>query len=459
MTDVQLDSMINNFISRVKEVFMRWYDTSDKSFNPVLTLESGTVLEEITTNNDELIQTLKNRDTLEDNMKTLEAEAEMQSIQDEIDELEKDRKEKENIINLKILADQKKADVEKDKYTKLQETIAEQVKIINEGDALIASYEQKKADRSSKKTNNDVDIKRLGQEYKDAQLLTDADEKKTKIEKLQEDNNTLLQQNAQYVHDIKSLDKLLTDLNSKKLQIEREQKITTKENKDQVALIKKQQVDDTKEMKRLRDKDAKEQKELDEDLELRIAPVLQGLAKFNAERTAANALKEKVLVIKDKMSDKRLKEVYDAIPITLRNPEDPDLETHFREAVRKVFKEKDNVNIHNNSKLIYSNNYDKFKTLAIDNFRPNDLNKDIFDAIKGNDAKKLDEKFFKTEFIKIIKSDPQKSDLSNYKTYAINRLAKTPTKSISITTKGKAEGTGRQKLSKSLKDLLKKYNF
>ncbi len=212
-------------------------------------------------------------------------------------------------------------------------------------------------------------------------------------------------------------------------------------------------------MKTLVDKTEKEQKELVEDLELRIAPVLQGLAKFNAERTAANALKEKVLVIKDKMTDKRLKEVYDAIPITLRNPEDPNLETHFREAVRKVFKEKDNINIHNNSKLIYSNNYDRFKTLVTDNFRPNDLNKDIFDAIKGNDANKLDEKLFKTEFIRIVKSDPQKSDLSNYKTYAINRITKTPTTSMSITTKGKAKGSGRQKLSKSLKDLLKKYNF
>ena len=160
------------------------------------------------------------------------------------------------------------------------------------------------------------------------------------------------------------------------------------------------------------------------------------------------------------MSDKRLKEVYDAIPITLRNPEDPDLETHFREAVRTVFKDKYRETVRNYKKLlVYRNNYDSFLTLVKDNFRPNDLNKDIFDAIKGNDAKKLDEKFFKTEFIKIIKSDPQKSDLSNYKTYAINRLAKTPTKSISITTKGKVKGSGRQKLSKSLKDLLKKYNF
>ena len=68
------------------------------------------------------------------------------------------------------------------------------------------------------------------------------------------------------------------------------------------------------------------------------------------------------------------------------------------------------------SSALYRNNYDSFLTLVKDNFRPSDLNKDIFDAIKGNDANKLDEKFFKTELNKIIKSDPQKSDLSSYKT-------------------------------------------
>ena len=52
---------------------MRWYDTSDKSFNSVLTLESGTVLEEIATNNnDELLETLKNKENLEENLKVAE---------------------------------------------------------------------------------------------------------------------------------------------------------------------------------------------------------------------------------------------------------------------------------------------------------------------------------------------------------------------------------------------------
>ena len=162
------------------------------------------------------------------------------------------------------------------------------------------------------------------------------------------------------------------------------------------------------------------------------------------------------------MTDARLEEVYDAVPKEFRNPEDPELDIRYREAVRKVFLEKDGVKIANDKRYhIYKNNYDRFKTLVTDNFRPNDLNKDIFDAIKGNDANKIDEKLFKTEFNKIIGSDPQKSDLSRYKTYALNRITKTPTKSMSITTKGKVKGkgSGRQKLSKSLKDLLKKYNF
>ena len=102
MNDVQLDSMINNFISRVKEVFMRWYDTSDKSFNPVLTLESGTVLEEITTNNnDELIETLKNKEILEENLKVAEVEAEVIALQEASDILEAEKKANEEIIQKK----------------------------------------------------------------------------------------------------------------------------------------------------------------------------------------------------------------------------------------------------------------------------------------------------------------------------------------------------------------------
>ena len=250
------------------------------------------------------------------------------------------------------------------------------------------------------------------------------------------------------------------DIEARKVVIEREQKDKEKENVDQEALVKAQEDTDTKETKRLRDADAKEQKRADAALEARIEPVLKGLARFNAERTAKNALIEKVEIVKDKMTDARLEEVYDAVPKEFRNPEDPELDIRYREAVRKVFLEKNGVKIANDKRYhIYKKNYDRFKTLVIDNFRPNDLNSDIYDAIKGNDANKLDEKLFKTEFIRIIKSNPQKSDLSSYKTYALNRITKTPTRSMSITTKGKAKGSGRQKLSKSLKDLLQKYNF
>ena len=167
MNDVQLDSMINNFISRVKEVFMRWYDTSDKSFNPVLTLESGTVLEEITTNNDELIETLKNRDNLEDNIKAFEAEAEMQNIQDAIDQLEKEKEDRDKKILVLIDTNDKKLDIERQKEQKLKDDIAEQERLLDEADELIASEAKQKDENDDRKAEIDTRLADIKQEYKD----------------------------------------------------------------------------------------------------------------------------------------------------------------------------------------------------------------------------------------------------------------------------------------------------
>ena len=463
MNDVQLDNMINNFISRVKEVFMRWYDTSDKSFNPVLTLESGTVLEEITTNNDELIETLKNRDNLEDNIKAFEAEAEMQNIQDAIDQLEKEKEDREIQILALIDADEKKLDIERQKEQKIKDDIAEQERLLDEADDLIASEAKQKTANDDRKVEIDTRLAEVKEEFRKTSSITSKDGKrKTARAALTKESDDLEAEKLAIDNGYAPSEQKVRDIEARKVVIEREQKDKEKANKDQEALIKAQEETDAKETKRLRDADAKEQKRADAELEARIEPVLKGLARFNAERTAKNALIEKVEIIKDKMTDTRLKDVYDALPKEFRNPEDPELDIRYREAVRKVFLEKDGVKIANDKRYhIYKNNYDRFKTLVTDNFRPNDLNKDIFDAIKGNDANKIDEKLFKTEFNKIIGSDPQKSDLSRYKTYALNRITKTPTKSMSITTKGKVKGkgSGRQKLSKSLKDLLKKYNF
>ena len=122
-------------------------------------------------------------------------------------------------------------------YEKTQATVVEQNKLIDEGNELTTSYRKSKAELVKIKKDNSADMKRLAQEYKDAQALPDADEKKTKMEKAQEDNDKLVNENAQHTHDINELDKLLSDLDNKKQQIERDQKVTGKENRDQYALI------------------------------------------------------------------------------------------------------------------------------------------------------------------------------------------------------------------------------
>ena len=82
MNPSQLDILLNNYISKVREVFTSWYDSSDKSFNPILTIESGTVLDEIQTDNDELIQILKDRDNREDILQSARAEADLEALQE-----------------------------------------------------------------------------------------------------------------------------------------------------------------------------------------------------------------------------------------------------------------------------------------------------------------------------------------------------------------------------------------
>jgi hypothetical protein len=64
-----------------------------------------------------------------------------------------------------------------------------------------------------------------------------------------------------------------------------------------------------------------ENKTLVKEFEKKTAPIIKGIAKFEKDRTIQKALTEKVVVIKDLMSEKRLKEVYDATPTQYRNPQ------------------------------------------------------------------------------------------------------------------------------------------
>jgi hypothetical protein len=137
-----------------------------------------------------------------------------------------------------------------------------------------------------------------------------------------------------------------------------------------------------------------------------------------------------------------------------------EFELKYRETVRKLFKEIDDRNISNDKRLfVYRNNYNNFKKLAADNLRPKTLYSDIYDAIGGPDYYKTDAKKFIAEYNNKLGSDPNRDEVENFRRYAIDRMirsVKAPTKA-SIVNRGKksgnAKGLGRQKLSKSLKDL------
>lgn len=96
MNQSRLDSLLNSYLSKVREVFTTWYESSDKSFNPILTIESGT--DDIQTNNDDLIQTLKDRDDREDTLLRARAEADLETLQEAQDLLDEENRKKEEII-------------------------------------------------------------------------------------------------------------------------------------------------------------------------------------------------------------------------------------------------------------------------------------------------------------------------------------------------------------------------
>ena len=446
MNPSQLDILLKNYISKVREVFTSWYDSSDKSFNPILTIESGTVLDEIQTDNDELIQILKDRDNREEILQSARAEADFEALQEAQDLLDEENRKNEEII------------AERQKENK---------RIIKEENEKIKT-EDAKIKQGMQYIQNAYDD--------GAQLL---DDHKEKIDELTEEArlaqdafDTFGDQKNQDIADAKNqeivdlvaiyntLDALVQGYETQLTQTETDRKA----NKNRkVTEVRDKKDKENKEIERLKQVDEKDRKAKEAKFEKEAEPILKGLAKFNAERTQRNALIQKVAPLKDSVSDDRLQEIYDNLPKEYRDPENANLNAKYREALRKTFKDKDNVVISNNERrVIYKNNYDRFLDLVKFNYRYLDLNDNIYDAIVGN---KNNITSFKKEFKKIIKSEPQKVDIDSYKIYAVNRTGgvPTPTRTIKISGKKSSKsksGSGRKKqLSKSLKDVLKKYNL
>ena len=435
MNDVQLDNMINNYISKVKEVFMRWYDTSDKSFNPVLTLESGTVLEEIATNNnDELLETLKNRDNLEENLKVAEVEAEVIALRDATVLLEEEKKKNDDAVLARIDNDAKTLAIEEQKVSDLEAIIDAKSKELKVAEDLIATENKVKATHYERLKDIGVEEKDIKQNYQNSTSMSDAKARKAVQDVLDDKTIALNKEKKLISDDLAALSSKTKGILATKKALEEELDDKAEELDDINNAIIAKKATDAKDTKALKADTERENKTLEKEFEKKAEPILKGLAKFNADRKIQNALKEKVIVIKDRMSDTRLKEVYNTMPKEFRDPENKEFELKYREAVRKVFLDKDKISVPNDPRrFVYKNNYERFKTLAKDNLLPANLYSDIYDNIGGTTFNEmLNDTKIKTEYKKLTGKDPKPDEIANFQRFAINQFAtpkKAPTRS------------------------------
>ena len=136
MNDNLLDNLIKNYISSVRPVLESWYNSSDKTINAILTLETGVPLDDILqNNNDDLYQLLidsnnnknDNKEINEEDNKVVDANIKLLSdFQKDLDNVDQEleveigkeqEKEKEEIKKLQEQAEIAKGEIEK-KYEK-----------------------------------------------------------------------------------------------------------------------------------------------------------------------------------------------------------------------------------------------------------------------------------------------------------------------------------------------------
>ena len=214
----------------------------------------------------------------------------MQYIQDEIDKLEQDKKDKQDIIRSLVEDNNIKLDIEKEKIQKIKDVIAGQQLLLAEADALILSESTLKATNDDRKLVIDARLIEILKEHKDTSLITDQKDRKALRLKLTEENDKLeAEKNAIDIVDYSLTDQKVKDIEAKKLVIEQEQKDKEKESNDQVALVKKQADEYQKETERLISIDEKEIKDKEKAVEKKVKPLLNNIAQFNTDRTAYNA--------------------------------------------------------------------------------------------------------------------------------------------------------------------------
>jgi hypothetical protein len=183
------------------------------------------------------------------------------------------------------------------------------------------------------------------------------------------------------------------------------------------------------------------------------------IAKVAKETFKDNELREMVAKIGEKEGEQFL------------YPDNPDLQSQYNGAVKWMYQKKNNKNLAYNATHIYKINWDRF----------NDMVKEhLFLRIYNDITPKLNEKKFTNKYKSFTGIDPSENILAEYFNFATLRkqgktstekgkkedkdddnrsIAGTPGRSRTSTMHF-LDGSGRKRLlSKSLKEILKKYNL
>ena len=163
MNDNILDNIIKNYLSKVKDVFDRWYNESDKTINPILAIETGVPIDDLLqTNNSELYDLLKSKKD------------------EEYEELTKKEQQEYNDAINRVISEQRK------QYQLDREAILEQKKIQQHQYESKLKQEDEELKKLSKAEQDQADAleeerKRLVEEA--TKLLIEQEEKEKEAEK------------------------------------------------------------------------------------------------------------------------------------------------------------------------------------------------------------------------------------------------------------------------------------
>ena len=185
LNDNILDNIVRNYLSKVKDVFERWYNESDKSFNPILAIETGVPIDDLLqTNNEELYDLLKSKKDEEyeeiqkREQKEYEDETEKDVLQQRLryqtekelllDQKRREQKEYENkfnveeeeLIKLSIAEKQQEADLE----TELK-------RLSIEATRLLKDQEEKEKEAEAENALEEVEKKRQEDEEERLRII------------------------------------------------------------------------------------------------------------------------------------------------------------------------------------------------------------------------------------------------------------------------------------------------